>query len=163
MKDCPLTNKLCGTGNLLLRITLAVAIWPHGAQKILGWFGGAGFDGTYQMFTEGMGIWGPLAVVAMLTEFLAPLFLLGGLLTRLTAFVLAVNMFVAMTYHWQNGFFANWAGDKAGEGVEYHILFIGAALSLMLLGAGKYSLDHLVIRKICQRKSCSCATHGGEF
>lgn len=149
--------KLCGKGNLLLRITLAVAIWPHGAQKVLGWFGGAGFEASYLGFTEAMNIWAPLALLSIFTEFLGPLFLLAGLLTRLTAFALAVNMFVAMSYHWQNGFFIDWMNNKAGEGIEYHILFIGTALSLMLVGAGKYSLDRWVMKKICERKSCSCA------
>ena len=60
-------------GLLVLRLTLALILWPHGAQKVLGWFGGAGWDGTYQAFTEKMGIPPFLAKVAMLTEFFAPI------------------------------------------------------------------------------------------
>lgn len=156
MKECFLFQKLCGTGNWLLRITLAVAIWPHGAQKVLGWYGGDGFSATYQGFTEGMGIWGPMAVVAILTEFCAPFFLVAGLFTRIAALMLSVLMIVAMRMHWANGFFANWSGQQAGEGIEYHVLFAGAALSLVLLGAGKYSLDHLINKKMCSSNKGVC-------
>ena len=65
-------------GLLVLRLTLALILWPHGAQKVLGWFGGAGWDGTYQAFTEKMGIPPFLAKVAMLTEFFAPICLVLG-------------------------------------------------------------------------------------
>src|SRR5919197_3551806 len=49
---------------LLLRLTLAVVIFPHGAQKVLGWFGGEGFTPTLQLFT-GAGIPLALALLAM--------------------------------------------------------------------------------------------------
>lgn len=163
MKECVLSTRLRGTGNLLLRLTIAVAIWPHGAQKMLGWFGGPGFSATYDQFTEQMGIWGPMALVAMLTEFLAPVFLVAGLCTRLASLFLAILMGVAMQYHLPNGFFINWGGTQAGEGVEYHILFIGAALSLMLLGAGKYSIDRLIKHKICTRYNCGCVAESPDF
>lgn len=138
-------------GQLMLRLSVVIVIWPHGAQKVLGWFGGYGFSNTYNAFTENMGIWGPMAVAAILTEFLAPFFLLIGFLTRPAALALAVLMLVAMSYHWQNGFFINWAGKAgAGEGVEFHLLFIGAALSILLAGPGKISLDHCLMRKFCR-------------
>lgn len=131
-------------GHLLLRITLAVAIFPHGAQKVLGWFGGDGFSATYKGFTEGMGIWGPMAVIAILTEFIAPFFLLAGVLTRLNALALAILMTVAMTtVHIHNGFF------MSNNGFEYHLLFIGSALTLLLVGPGRISVDHLLIKKFC--------------
>lgn len=136
-------------GHLLLRIILALAIWPHGAQKILGWFGGAGFSATYDSFVNNMGIWGPMALAAMLTEFFAPFFLLAGFLTRLSAFALAILMLVAMQNSLGNGFFMNWGGQQAGEGIEYHLLFIGAALTLMLIGPGRYSVDHCIAKKYC--------------
>ena len=72
-------------GLLVLRLTLALILWPHGAQKVLGWFGGAGWDGTYQAFTGKMGIPPFLAKVAMLTEFFAPICLVLGIFTRLAA------------------------------------------------------------------------------
>jgi putative oxidoreductase len=60
-----------GVAPLILRITLAVVIFPHRAQKVLGWFGGHGFNGTMKYFT-GSGIPAPLAVLAMAAEFLGP-------------------------------------------------------------------------------------------
>lgn len=153
MKTCIISNinenKITDLGKLLLRVTLAVTIFPHGAQKVLGWFGGGGFSATYKGFTEGMGIWGPLAVIAILTEFLSPFFLLAGVLTRLNALALAILMSVALSVSTGNGFFMNWGGNQAGEGIEFHLLFIGAALALMLLGGGRISLDNLVYRKFC--------------
>ncbi len=94
-----------------------------------------------------MGIPSPLAWIAILTEFFAPLAIAVGLLTRLSALGLAITMGVAMTYNWHNGFFMNWYGNQAGEGIEYQLLYVGAALALMLMGAGKYSLDSLLDRK----------------
>lgn len=128
-------------GQLVLRITLAVVLWPHGAQKVLGAFGGGGWSGTYEAFTRNMGIPAPLAVVAMLTEFLAPAALVLGLMTRLAALGCAILMLTAMRLHVRNGFFSNWSGKQAGEGIEYHILFAGAALALCLTGPGAYSMD----------------------
>lgn len=140
-------------GNLVLRLTLAAVMWPHGAQKVLGWFGGGGFSATYETFTEKMGIAWPLALAAILTEFCAPFFLVAGFLTRLASLFLAITMTVAMTYNWQNGFFMNWYGNQKGEGVEYQILYVGAALALFLIGAGKYSIDHLAMKKYCSREA----------
>lgn len=128
-------------GQLVLRITLAATLWPHGAQKVLGWFGGNGWSKTYAGMTGGMHIPGPLVVIAMLTEFFAPIGLLLGLLTRLAALGVIIQMLVAMSMHVQNGFFINWFGTQKGEGIEYHILYAGAALALLLMGAGPYSVD----------------------
>ena len=121
-------------GLLVLRLTLALILWPHGAQKVLGWFGGAGWDGTYQAFTEKMGIPPFLAKVAMLTEFFAPICLVLGVFTRIAALAVIIMMAVAMTKHVKNGYFANWSGKKAGEGVEFHLLYAGSALALLLTG-----------------------------
>lgn len=126
---------------LVLRLTLALILWPHGAQKVLGWFGGAGWDGTYQAFTEKMGIPPFLAKVAMLTEFFAPICLVLGVFTRIAALAVIIMMAVAMTRHVKNGYFANWSGKKAGEGVEFHLLYAGSALALLLTGPGPWSVD----------------------
>lgn len=151
-KDCLLVKGvLAEAGNFILRLTLAVVMWPHGAQKVLGWYGGDGFSATYSAFVDKMGIWGPLAVAAILTEFLAPIFLVTGLLTRLSALSLLVVMSVAMTYNWSNGFFMNWYGTQKGEGIEYQLLYIGAALALLLMGSGHFSLDHKFMKKLFRR------------
>jgi putative oxidoreductase len=126
---------------LILRLTLAVVIFPHGAQKVLGWFGGHGFKSTLQFFTTS-GIPTGFALLAMAAEFLGPLGLAIGLLTRVAAFGIACVMLVAIvTVHWQHGFFMNWSGDQQGEGFEYHLLALGIALALMIMGAGTWSVD----------------------
>lgn len=128
-------------GLLVLRLTLALILWPHGAQKVLGWFGGAGWEGTYQAFTEKMGISPFLAKVAMLTEFFAPICMALGVFTRIAALGAIVLMAVAMTKHVKNGYFANWSGKKAGEGIEFHLLYAGCALALLLTGPDTWSID----------------------
>jgi len=129
---------------LVLRLTLAVVMFPHGAQKALGWFGGHGFKGTMGFFTKS-GIPAPLAFLAIVAEFLGSLGLLLGLLTRLAAFAIACVMVVAIfRVHTEHGFFMNWSGNQKGEGFEFHLLAIGLALALMLGGAGRWSLDALI-------------------
>ncbi len=147
---CSLFGFSDDVGKLFLRIVIAVAIFPHGAQKVLGIFGGNGLDATWKFFTETLHIAPVLAGAAIAVEFLAPLFLLLGLFTRAAAVALAVLMFVAMQYHTANGFFMNWTGTQAGEGVEYHLLFLGAAIALVLLGGGRFSL-------LSFSRKCACA------
>jgi putative oxidoreductase len=133
-----------GIAGLLLRITLALVMFPHGAQKALGWFGGHGFKGTLKYFT-GSGIPAMFALLAIAAEFLGPLGLAFGLLTRVAAFGIACVMLVAIvTVHWQHGFFINWYGNQKGEGIEYHLLVLGIAITLMIIGAGAWSLDGLL-------------------
>ena len=126
---------------LILRFTLAVVIFPHGAQKVLGWFGGQGFKPTVQFFSSA-GIPPALALLAMAAEFLGPLGLAVGLLTRLAAFGIACVMLVAIaTVHWPHGFFMNWSGTQQGEGFEYHLLALGIAIALIIMGGGAWSVD----------------------
>ena len=126
---------------LVLRLTLAIVIFPHGAQKVLGWFGGYGFKGTMKFFTDS-GIPAAFALLAIAVEFLGPLGLLVGLLTRVAAFGIACVMLVAIvTVHSPHGFFMNWNGNQKGEGFEYHLLVLGIAITLMIVGAGAWSLD----------------------
>lgn len=88
-----------------------------------------------------MGIPPFLTKVAMLTEFCAPICLVLGLFTRVAALGVMIMMIVAMTKHLKNGYFANWSGKKAGEGIEFHVLYAGAALALLLTGPGPWSID----------------------
>jgi putative oxidoreductase len=126
---------------LILRVTLAVVMFPHGAQKVFGWFGGHGFKGTMKSFT-GSGIPTVFALLAIAAESLGPLGLAVGLLTRVAAFGIACVMLVAIvTVHWPNGFFMNWEGNQRGEGFEYHLLALAMAISLIIIGAGAWSLD----------------------
>ena len=129
---------------LVLRLALAAVIFPHGAQKVLGWFGGPGLKGTLDFFRKS-GIPAPLAMLAIAAEFLGPLGLATGLLTRVAALGIASVMIVAIfRVHRQHGFFMNWYGNQGGEGFEYHLLALGLAVALIVVGAGAWSLDALV-------------------
>ncbi len=126
---------------LILRLAFAGVIFPHGAQKVLGWFGGHGFKNTLETFTSS-GIPTGLALLAIAAEFLGSLGLAVGLLTRVAAFGIACVMLVAIgTVHWQHGFFMNWEGTQQGEGFEYHVLALGVAIAIIIMGAGAWSLD----------------------
>ena len=130
-----------GVVGFILRIILAIVIFPHGAQKAFGWFGGHGFKGTMKHFTDS-GIPTIFALLAIVAEFLGPIGLAVGLLTRIAAFGIACVMFVAIaTVHWPNGFFMNWEGNQKGEGFEYHLLALAIAITLIIVGAGAWSLD----------------------
>lgn len=127
---------------LLLRLALGIVIFPHGAQKVFGWFGGYGLHGTLNFFTQTMGIPVVFAVLAIAAEFLGSLGLVTGLLTRVAAFAVAVEMLVAVALvHRHNGFFMNWSGAQKGEGFEFHLLAIGIAIALMIKGGGAASID----------------------
>jgi putative oxidoreductase len=135
------------TGPTVARLMLGVVMFPHGAQKMLGWFGGYGFSGTMHSLTTGMHIPAALAFLAILAEFAGSLGLITGLLSRIAAFGIGVNMVVAiLAVHKANGFFMNWFGNQKGEGFEYHLLAIGLALVVLIQGAGRFSLDNLIAR-----------------
>lgn len=129
----------------IARLTLGIVMFPHGAQKVLGLFGGYGFNGTMNFFTQQMHIPAVFAFLAIAAEFLGSLGLITGFLSRLAAFGIAANMVVAIALvHGANGFFINWFGNQKGEGFEYHLLAIGIALIVMIYGGGKLSADGLI-------------------
>ena len=126
----------------IARLVLGVVFFAHGAQKMLGWFGGYGFPGTMNFFTQMMHIPAPLAFLAICAEFFGGLGLIVGFLSRIAAFGIAMNMLVAIfTVHIHNGFFANWSGQQKGEGIEYHLLALALLLLVMIKGAGAPSVD----------------------
>lgn len=132
-----------GLAGLLLRLTLAVVMFPHGAQKLFGWFGGHGASGTLQYF-QSLGIPRLAGWLGILAESVGPVLLVLGLGARIVALLLAGVMVGAIVLvHRRNGFFANWFGQRpAGqEGFEYHLLVVGALAALMVTGAGAWSLD----------------------
>jgi len=137
-----------GIDGLVLRIAFGVMMFPHGAQKLLGWFGGYGFSGTMEFFTGSMGIPAVFAFAAIVTEFFGALALLVGAFTRIAALGLGFTMLVAAGFHWKNGFFMNWSGSQAGEGIEFHILAIGIAVALVLRGAGTLAVDNLLQKRL---------------
>jgi len=139
-------RKLLGTSDDLMltvvRLVLGVVYFAHGTQKMLGWFGGYGFQGTMGFFTQQMGIPAPFAFLAICAEFFGGLGLILGLLTRVAAFGILVNMLVAVAkVHVHNGFFMNWTGQQKGEGFEYHLLAIALLLVVLVKGAGALSID----------------------
>lgn len=147
-----LLQRLTQTGTdiapLVARLTLGLVMFPHGAQKALGLFGGYGFSGTMGFFTGQMGIPAAFAALAIAAEFLGSLGLIFGALSRIAAFGIAANMLVAvLMVHGKFGFFMNWYGAQAGEGFEYHLLAIGLALIVMVKGAGAWSLDGVLGRR----------------
>jgi putative oxidoreductase len=132
---------------LVLRLTLGIVFFPHGMQKLLGWFGGYGFEGTMGFFTGKLGIPALFAFLAIMTESLGAIGLILGLGTRIAAFGISITIAVAaMMLHVQNGFFMNWFGSQKGEGIEYHLLAIGMGAALMIAGGGKWSLDRVIAR-----------------
>jgi putative oxidoreductase len=127
---------------LILRLVLGITFFVHGAQLTLGWFGGYGFSGTMGFFTGTLHIPAPLAFLAIVAQFAGGIGLILGLLTRLAAVGIGVNMLVAVTMvHANYGFFMNWSGSQKGEGFEYHLLAIAIAIALVVRGGGKWALD----------------------
>ena len=136
---------------LILRLTLGLVMFPHGAQKLLGWYGGYGFDGTLGFFTEKMGLPWIIAFLIIMGESFGSLGLLVGFLTRFSAASIGVIMLGAITLvHLPNGFFMNWFGKQAGEGYEYHLLVLGISIALTIVGAGRWSVDQQIAQRIAK-------------
>jgi putative oxidoreductase len=132
----------------ILRIVLGIVLFPHGAQKLLGWFGGYGFNGTMGYLTGAAGLPWVIAFLVIIIEFFGALVLIFGFATRIVA-VGIISLFtgIIITGHLDNGFFMNWTGQLKGEGYEYHLLVIGIAITLLVSGAGKWSVDYALQRK----------------
>ena len=134
------------TGMLIVRLALGIVMFPHGAQKLLGWFGGGGYAATM----AGMSKMLPAAIVFLVIfcEFFGALSLITGLLGRLGALgILCVMVGAVLTVHLPNGFFMNWGGNQKGEGFEYHLLAIGIALAVIIRGSGRFSIDRALSDK----------------
>jgi putative oxidoreductase len=142
-------RKLISTDNdsatAVLRFVLGVIFFAHGAQKMLGWFGGYGFSGTMGFFTDVMHIPVLFAFLAITAEFFGGLGLMLGFLTRIAALGIFSNMVVAIAMvHHRFGFFMNWTGAQKGEGFEYHLLVLAITAFLMIRGAGAVSIDRVL-------------------
>jgi putative oxidoreductase len=144
---------------VVLRLVLAGVMFPHGAQKVLGWFGGYGLSGTMNFFTQTMHIPAPFAALAIVAEFLGPIALVFGLLSRVAAFGIGTTITVAaLTVGLPNGFFMNWFGNQKGEGIEYNILMAGIALAIVIQGGGKWAVDSLIYRKLAGKRAAQAST-----
>ena len=137
-----LTQTDSSTATTIIRVILGLVFFAHGAQKMLGWFGGFGFSGTMGFFTGAMHIPAVFAFLAIAAEFFGGLGLIFGVLTRVAAFGIAANMLVAIAMvHSHFGFFVNWSGTQKGEGFEYHLLALAMCAFLIIKGAGALSVD----------------------
>ena len=138
------TNKQASPA--ILRLVLGVVFFAHGAQKVLGWWGGRGFSATLSGF-EHSGIPAVFAFLAIAAEFLGGIGLILGLLGRVAAFGIACNMAVAIVkVHAVNGFFMNWGGQQKGEGFEFHVLVLAIAAAIIIAGSGAWSVDRMLSR-----------------
>ena len=132
----------------LIRLIMGIVFFAHGAQKMLGWFGGSGFSGTMSYFQNQLHIPALFAFLAIAAEFFGGIGLILGFLSRIAALGIAVNMLVAVaTVHLPNGFFMNWNGHQKGEGYEYHLFALAMAAAIMILGSGALSLDLALYRR----------------
>lgn len=133
-----------GFGALALRVPVGIIFAAHGAQKLFGWFGGYGLEGTAG-WLESIGL-APGLLMALLAggaEFFGGLALVLGLLTRPAAFALSIAMLVAIfSVHFANGLF------MSNNGYEFALALLAASVSLLLSGAGKASVDALIAKKL---------------
>ena len=122
---------------LPLRLGVGVIMIAHGAQKLFGWFGGYGLQGTGNFFAETLGLKPGVLMAAMAggTEFIGGVLLILGLMTRLSGLALAGTMAVAIATAHPNAFFAS------NGGMEYPLTLLLASLSLAISGGGALSVD----------------------
>lgn len=132
---------------LIARLALGIVVFPHGAQKLLGWFGGYGFEGTMGFLTTQGGLSYIVALLVILIESLAALFVFFGFFTRVAALGIFGLFIGVIRIHSTHGFFMNWAGSQKGEGIEYFLLLLGLALVLIISGGGKASVDAALTNK----------------
>jgi putative oxidoreductase len=138
-------NNLAAT---ITRTALGVVLFAHGAQKLLGWFGGYGFEGTMGYFTGTVGLPWIVGFLVIVIEFFGSLSLIIGFATRLWSFaIFFLTLGIIETVHSPFGFFMNWFGNQKGEGIEYFLLMIGLAGSLIFSGGGKFSIDSRLARQ----------------
>lgn len=133
---------------MMLRIPLGAIFMAHGAQKLLGLFGGHGLTGTLKSFEDKLGIPPIFTLLAIIAEFGGGFGVMAGFLTRLSAAGISGVMLVAIyKVHWANGFFLNLTcAAGRGHGIEYNLALLGMALYLMIAGGGKWCLDRLIFK-----------------
>lgn len=139
-----LAQSNAGFGALALRVPVGIIFMAHGAQKLFGWFGGYGLEGTGQwMASIGLGPGVLMAFLAGSAELFGGLFILLGLLTRPAAASLAVTMLVAIfAVHFENGLF------MSNNGYEFGLALLAASVSLAFSGAGKAAIDETIAKKL---------------
>ena len=144
-------NKIFKTNNdwtgVITRLTIGLILFPHGAQKMLGMFGGYGFTGTMGFFTDTMNLPSIIGFLVIIIEFIGALSLIAGFASRIwSALTIILFLGIIFTSHLHNGFFMNWFGNQKGEGYEYHLLIVGLAIATLINGSGKYSVDERLVK-----------------
>ena len=139
----PITDALSPFAEPLVRVTAGLLLVPHGAQKLFGWFGGYGIEATGQFFAAKLGLPASLALTAGIIEFFGGLLLAAGIATRpVAALVFGLMAVAVVQVHLPAGFF--WTSG----GYEYPLLWGIVALSFVIRGGGRYSVDGLIAREI---------------
>ena len=129
----------------IARLVIGIIFFAHGAQKLLGWYGGPGFSGTVKALTTQLKLPAPLAVLVISTEFFGGLGLIVGLLSRIAALAIFLAMLGAIAMvHFRYGLFMDWFGNQKGHGIEYHLIVMALALVVMVKGAGAFSMDYFL-------------------
>lgn len=146
-----MTSRIFNTNNdwtgLVTRLTLGLILFPHGAQKMLGMFGGYGFTGTMGFLTDTVHLPWIIGFLVIIIEFIGAISLITGFASRIwSATIIILFIGIILTSHLDNGFFMNWFGNQKGEGYEYHLLVIGLSIATLINGSGKYSVDHSLKR-----------------
>ena len=132
---------------LIARLGLGTVIFAHGAQKVMGWFGGQGLEKTRDVFVTYMKIPPPLFYVLAFTEFLGGIGILLGIFTRLAGLGIFIAMTVAtLKVHRPAGFFLSSDG-KGGQGMEFTIVLAAVALALCFAGPGSFSIEGFIMTR----------------
>ncbi|NBB22993.1 DoxX family membrane protein [Runella sp. CRIBMP] len=133
-------------GATAIRFALGIVLFSHGAQSMLGWFGGFGLQSTIEFLSANMGLPALIGYAVICIQFFGSLMLVTGLLTRVAALGV-FGIFIGMaTYHFDYGFYMNWSGTNAGEGFEYHILVLAMCVMLFISGGGALSVDYKILK-----------------
>jgi putative oxidoreductase len=151
LKTSKMKNKIFSTTNdwtgLVTRLSVGLVLFPHGAQQMLGIFGGYGFTGTMSFLTDSLHLPALIAFLVITIQFFGSVSLVTGFASRLWSVAVAV-VFIGtiFTAHIGNGFFMNWYGTQKGEGFEYALLVIGLSIATLVNGSGKYSIDNILFK-----------------
>lgn len=133
----------------IARLILGIVFFVHGSQLVMGWFGGYGYTASMHAFTQVMHIPTPFAFLAIMAQFVGGICLIVGLLSRVAAIAIGIDMLVAVfMVHLRVGFFMNWYGTQKGEGYEYHLLALALCLLVLVNGAGAFSIDRSISGEI---------------
>ncbi len=140
-------EKLIGAAILVIRVTLGVLMFAHGAQKVFGVFGGKGLDATVDGMSKGLGMPSWLAYLSCFTELVGGIGIILGVLTRFFSIAVLINMLVAVfAVHFKNGLLGP-------GGFEFPGSLAMLALTIALAGPGMLSLDHVLFHPKAKNKS----------